>query len=139
MASEYAHVQPVSIVQVEEQPSPLFVFKSSHPSPIVSIPSPQVYVHVDAEVVVPPVQLHPDTGPVQSALHPSLLFKFPSSQTSVNIFFPSPQIAVQVFGDTPVLHVHPASTVQVELHPSPLVGLPSSHVSLVVHVPSPQT
>lgn len=67
-----AHTALVSIVQVLEQPSPLFVFPSSQASDVCSKPSPQLTtqvslaafgdrpplqgVHVSGEVVVPPVQ-----------------------------------------------------------------------------------
>jgi len=51
------HVYPVSIKQVEEQPSPLTTFPSSQVSPVSRTPFPQFEVHTDAVVGDPAVQV----------------------------------------------------------------------------------
>lgn len=44
------HVNPVSIVQVELQPSPLIVLPSSQPTNDFLLPSPHVSVQIEGEV-----------------------------------------------------------------------------------------
>ena len=47
-------------------PSREVIEPSSHCSDPVLTPSPQISVQVDAEVEVPPIHYHPETGPVQN-------------------------------------------------------------------------
>lgn len=101
--------QPVSIEQVEEQPSRFIVFPSSQGSEIVTTPSPQTYVQTHGVVVEPPEHVYPGAGPEQSALQFVVPNESPSSHTSPTMFLPSPHIGVQTDG-TAVLHVHPTST-----------------------------
>ena len=75
-----------------EHPSPFAVFPSSHVSGELTIPFPQVVVHVLAVVVLPAVQVYPDIAPMQFDLHPIPSFAFPSSQVSGLTTLPSPQI-----------------------------------------------
>ena len=132
------HEKPDSTVQVLLHPSPFSTLLSSQDSTENLIPSPQIGVQVSNVVVVPPEQVHPVTGPVQSDLQPDVLSMSPSSQTSLPYKYPSPQIGLQVDVDpsTPV-HENPVSVVQVLLHPSPLTILLSSHDSLDSLIPSP--
>src|SRR5215471_836702 len=112
------HVNPGSIVQVGEQPSPATVLPSSHASP-TTMPSPHFDTH-DA-----PAQL----GSLrQSSEQPSNGRALPSSQLSVPSITPSPHfVGVQTLGAP--LHLKPISTLQVAEQPSPGVAFPSSQSS----------
>ena len=83
-------------MQVLEQPSLSKEFPSSQASDPIVYPSPHISEHVEAEVVVPPVHVHPKTFPEQSDLQPSVLSILPSSQVSLPITLPSPHIGVHV-------------------------------------------
>ena len=128
-------LQPASIVHVLEHPSPATRLWSSQAS-VNQSPSPQIAEQVQGVVALPPIHVHPVTGPEQSALHLSSPERSPSSQISVGMFLPSPQIGVQTLG-LAALHVHPDSIRQAEEHPSLLFELLSSHASLPFLDPSP--
>lgn len=61
--------QPDSTMQKLSQPSRGVIEESSHCSDPVFTPSPQISVQVEAVVELPPIQVQPETGPVQSASH----------------------------------------------------------------------
>lgn len=75
------HIHPVSTLHDESQPSSLTEFPSSqYPAVgIVTYPSPHTSIHVLADVVVPPDQVH-FVSTVHEEFHPSPLEVFPSSQ-----------------------------------------------------------
>jgi hypothetical protein len=91
---DLAHYHPTSIVQLELQPSPLILLKSSHDNLPKLNESPHTSVHVSGDVGEPPLHLYP-TSSRHWELHPSLLFRFPSSHTPVTVLMrlPSPQIS----------------------------------------------
>lgn len=132
-------VQPGSIKHVFEHPSPGIVFPSSHYSPIVLVPSPQIYEQVQGSVRPPPEHVQPRTGPEQSALQDEVPSFPPSSQISPNTLFPSPQIAMHVEGFGVLKQFHPVSIAHNEEHPSRSSVFPSSHGSETVTTPSPHT
>src|SRR5512147_1280395 len=81
----WAQVQPGSIAQMLEHPSPFAAFPSSHASPS-TMPSP----HFDVQEA--PVQ----SGSLwQSCEQPSNGMVLPSSQPSAPSFLPSPQVVVE--------------------------------------------
>src|SRR5215471_11836401 len=112
------HVNPGSIVQVAEHPSPETVLPSSHASP-TTMPSPHFDTHDAPE----------QSGSLrQSSEQPSNGKVLPSSQLSVPSILPSPHtVGVQTLGAP--LHFQPISTLQVPEQPSPAVVFPSSHSS----------
>ena len=113
-------VYMVSILQVEEHPSPLAVFVSSHSSLVCLRSSPHIAsqaslagfgvspptqrVQVSIEEVVPPAQAY-IASIVQVPLQPSPLIRAPSSHSSVACSSPSPQFTTQSdlspFGEVP--------------------------------------
>src|SRR5215471_15944393 len=120
-------VNPGSIVQVGEHPSPETLLPSSHASP-TTMPSPHFDTH-DA-----PVQ---SGSRRQSSEQPSNGRALPSSQLSVPSMTPSPHfVGVQTLGLP--LHFQPISTLQVAEQPSPAVAFPSSQSSGGTCTPSPQ-
>src|SRR5262247_334812 len=120
-------VNPGSIVQVAEHPSPATLLPSSHGSP-TTMPSP----HFDTQDA--PAQ---SGSPRQSLEQPSKGRALPSSQLSVPSTTPSPHVVgVQALG-LPV-HFQPISTLQVAEQPSPAVAFPSSQSSGRTCTPSPQ-
>lgn len=119
--------KPGSIVQSEEQPSPLTVLPSSQASPS-NIPSPQ------RDLQAPWVQSGSDW---QRDPQPSNGVVLPSSQLSAPSTMPSPQTVREQTLGLP-LHLKPISTLQVDAQPSPSLKLPSSQGSGNVTVPSPQ-
>lgn len=118
-----------SIKQVEEQPSPEIRFESSHVSPALMIPSPQIAAQVGA-------QLYP-ISTIQLFEHPSRLFKLASSHSSAPSLSPSPHKTKQDPGPVPI-QSQPASIKQVAPHPSPTAVFPSSQFSGFLTVESPQ-
>lgn len=115
---------------------------SSHVSGGKSFPSPHFGVQTVEVVLVPPMHVKVDKGPVQVLLHPSVLFE-PSSHVSGLITSPSPQIVVQVFTVELFVFIDPQlypamAPIQVGSHPLPSVGVPSSHVSFPTLFESPQ-
>jgi hypothetical protein len=79
-------LQPGSIWQVDEQPSPFAVFPSSHGLPSSTLPSPQIGV----QGLPGAGHCHPGSMVWQSAEHPSPLTVFPSSQASSTVSTPFP-------------------------------------------------
>jgi len=132
-----SHAHPLSIVQVLEHPSPRTKFPSSQAS-VNRIPSPQLVVQLQGVVRLPPIQVHPVTGPLQSALHLSRPEMSPSSQISDAMFLPSPHIGEHSEGLF-ALQVYPASITHRLEHPSFELPLLSSHYSVPSFEPSPQT
>ena len=150
-----AQLNPASIWQVDEQPSPLTALPSSQVSPVSMLPFPQL---VEQACVLPaelrqvgslvqvleqpvPSPLKRPFGPV----HPTgnVVGLVPQSQASPDSFTPLPQMAVVHFpgAGAPASssdRSEAGSTWQVLEQPSPLVVLPSSHVSLPSMTPSPQ-
>src|SRR5580693_8507756 len=130
----FVQLHPVSIVQVELQPSPEAVFPSSHCSPGNTSPSPHTAVHV------PPEQCG---SIVHVGEHPSYGMVFPSSHSSSPSLVPSPQVvwwqADAGGGDGFAMHAQPGSILQVELHPAVPSVLPTSHCSLPATIPSPHS
>lgn len=129
--SPEVHVQPVSTVHVESQPSPGRIPPSSQ-YPVAgdkTIPSPHVSPHTLAVKLSPNVQTQP-ASTEHEMFHPSPVIKFPSSQyPDVGaIDFPSPQISDQELAveESPRVQVQPASTEQLLSHPSELFVFPSS-------------
>ena len=118
-------------MQYTLQPSPEFLFPSSHSSVCVfKTPSPHIVPHTSGEVREPPVHDQPGST-IQLLEHPSPLIVFPSSQlVSVStITIPSPQISPQMsfeVGDPPK-HWRPDSTLHILEHPSLSLRFPSSH------------
>ena len=57
------HIQPVSLTQVELQPSPETLFPSSQKVELDEnfFPSPHTSMHTSLKVVVPPDHVHPDS------------------------------------------------------------------------------
>jgi len=102
--------QPDSTTHKLSHPSNEVIDPSSHYSEPVLTPSPQISVQVEAVVELPPIHVHPDTGPVHKALHLSKLDTSPSSQISPVIRRPSPHIGIQSEGETVLSQTHPVST-----------------------------
>src|SRR5262245_25901029 len=120
-------VNPGSMVQVGEHPSPATLLPSSHAS-ATTMPSPHFDTHDAPE--------HPGSLR-QSSEQPSNGRALPSSQVSVPSTTPSPHfVGVQALGLP--LHFQPISTLQVVEQPSPAVAFPSSQSSGVTCTPSPQ-
>src|SRR5262245_26903940 len=122
----------VSSEQSAAQPSPSFALPSSHASPVVRTPLPQLVgvqseSHPSPSVRLPSSQVSPASRipfphrALQSAEQPSPSVVLPSSQTSPAV-------------TTPVPH---AVGVQLESQPSPSVVLPSSQCSPGSSVPLP--
>src|ERR1700733_3513547 len=120
------HVQPGSIVHVDEQPSPFVVLPSSHCSLGNLRPSPHTAVHV------PPAHFG---SIVHVGEQPSYGIKLPSSHCSSPSTMPLPQWVCE---QTLPGHVQPDCTVHVAEHPRfmPLCA-PRSHCSLPATTPSP--
>ena len=115
------HEYPASIEQEAEQPSPSFALKSSHFSPPLRIPSPQMGLHV---VGFAELQVHP-----QRILHRVEHHSSPS-HSSPPTTLPSPHTAW--LPDEPQklpVVAHPSSTMHVLEQPSPLIVFPSSQSS----------
>src|SRR5258706_379218 len=102
-------LQPVSIVQVELQPSPDSVLPSSHCSCGNFRPSPHTAGHV--------------------APQPSPGTLLPSSHVSLPCTRRSPHTSVEEHGAPGTWHTKNGSRRHVELQPSPPMPLPSSHCS----------
>src|SRR5260221_350420 len=113
-------LQPVSIVQVELQPSPDSVLPSSHCSCGNFRPSPHTAVHV------PPLQR--GSTPHQGE-QPSYGLRLPSSHCSKPCTRRSPHTSVEEHGAPGTWHTKNGSRRHVELQPSPPMPLPSSHCS----------
>ena len=73
MLTEFEHAYPGSILQVSEQPSPVFAFLSSHSSSGFSLPSPHSFWHV---------ALQPSFGVVPPSSHVSPASMVPSPHAS---------------------------------------------------------
>jgi hypothetical protein len=129
MATEVAEEED-SRRQMEEHPSPLERFPSSHSSVPVLAPSP----HLALQMLGFPEQDQPCSTRHRSE-QPSNGLLLESSHCSVPAGMPSPQVVEQRLG-TPE-HCQPASTVQM-LHPSNETALASSHCSRGTVMPSPQ-
>ena len=84
---------PGSIKQLAEQPSSLAVFLSSHFSPPLMIPSPQVGTHLR-----PGTRHSKPASTWQVALQPSLPVRLPSSHCSSEVRMPLPHFAVLMQG-----------------------------------------
>ena len=143
------HVDPTSIVQAAEHPSPATRSPSSHSSLPTRSPSPHKGTHVSMVVVVPPLQRKP-ASTAQLMPQPSPATLLPSSQSSPphEMRLPSPHTAAHVSRPpTPELpalcvvlrHAKPVSTWQSESQPSPPTVLLSSQASAVERTPFPQT
>src|SRR4029079_16203821 len=121
------HMNPGSILQLAEQPSPSTLLPSSQSS-WTTMPSPQRDMHE------PLLQ----SGSFwQSAEQPSNGSALPSSHPSAPSTFLSPQVVWLHWLGLP-LHFQPSSSLQVSHQPSPAVTLPSSHSSGSTATPSPQ-
>src|SRR5262245_43764800 len=144
-----SQVNPFSILQSAEQPSPLTVLPSSHSCPLVlSTANKRPSPHAVAQG--PPVVGH--IGPRrQNDEQPSPLPPVASSHCSDPSLMPLPHtVVVHVVGPTQpaksaggCVHIQPSgspagllSRRQTELHPSPSTVLPSSHCSFPASTPS---
>src|SRR6516225_7361968 len=147
-------VKPGSVMQVDEQPSPLVVLPSSHCSPGSMLPLPQLTSQ--ARVVVVPVperqagssvhvfeqpRLAASGKPVSRPSGPgqpegTFFGSVPQSQPSFPSLMPLPQVACVHLLGVPV-HVDPGSMRHFDEQPSPFVLLPSSHASLPSSLPLP--
>src|SRR5512140_1400687 len=115
------HVQPGSVLQSFEQPSPLPALPSSHSS-LSTMPSPHWEVQ--------PWPLVHDGSFWQSIEQPSKGRLLPSSQPSAPSTFLSPHtVDVHLLGAPE--HFQPSSSLHVAEQPSPLSLLPSSHSSVL--------
>lgn len=124
-------VQPVSMLQVFEHPSPDTKLLSSQFSPTTLIASPQIGVQILGEATV---QEYPIFASEQSGKH---LPTPKSSHTSGRITSPSPHIGEHTEG-FPGAHVYPTSTVHVFEQPSIEAEIALSHCSVPVFIRSPQ-
>lgn len=98
-------LQPGSIMQLEEQPSPLSVLPSSHCLPNSTLPSPQA----GTQGLPGTGQTQPGSIAEQSPSQPSPLSVFPSSQTSGGTTMPSAQMAFLMQGLPGVEQMYPIS------------------------------
>ena len=145
-----AQLNPASIWQLAEHPSPLLWLPSSQLSPISMLPFPQLA----AQAWVLPAELRqigslvqvfeqPVPSPLKRPLGPpqplgKLVALVPQSQASPASFTPFPQTAL-VHDPGPVPEqVAPGSIWQLLEQPSPLTVLPSSQASLPLRTLSPQ-
>lgn len=83
------HWYPLYTWQTEEHPSPSTTFPSSQGS-VNNKPSPHIYIHILAFVMLPPLQLKP-VSREHVEEQPSPFIRLPSSQGNVKRI-PSPQI-----------------------------------------------
>src|SRR6476659_3040646 len=123
-------MNPGSILQAAEHPSPSTLLPSSHAS-LTTMPSPQRDVHEPSAAVL-------QSGSFwQVAEQPSNGRALPSSHPSAPSTFLSPQVVCEHLLGLP-LHFHPSSILQVSEQPSPAATLSSSHSSGNTATPSPQ-
>src|SRR5262245_40981742 len=150
------HMNPLSTMQVGEQPSPASLLPSSQSSPISMLPLPQVveqacvtpaevrqvgsFVQVLEQPVASPKNR--PFGPLQPVGYGPSLF-VPQSPPSFPSFMPLPQMAaLHIPGAGPpgadFGQVEPGSTWQADEQPSLSAVLLSSHCSPPLIMPSPQ-
>jgi hypothetical protein len=90
-----SQTKPGSTLQLDEQPSPLFVFWSSQDSPGFKLPSP--HAEIGEQVLGAPLQINPGST-AQTTEQPSLFAILPSSQSSPISMTLSPQVGAQMLG-----------------------------------------
>ena len=125
------HVNPASMVQVDEQPSPDRLLPSSHCSPVSRMPSPHLPVHA------------PDPAQAGSTWQvdeqPSNGTVLPSSQPSAPSFLPSPQVVWWHSVTGLPVQAQPGFQRQFAEQAFFSTVMPGSHGSLPVRMPSPQS
>ena len=130
---------PASTIQLLEHPFPSIKSLSSHCSPGILRPSPQIGEQTELVINKSFIQFHP-VSTFQEASHPSPGVIFPSSQVSTPTIYPSFHCSIQVSAVvlSPPDQCHPfISPVQEELQPFRFEVFPSSQNSVGIFLPSP--